>query len=194
VRVIKPWKSLLRAVGWICWLPFKRKARGTRCSQRVFGRICGGGGSQDHQLAPSRRSVGSWLRCFSLFFLKISNSSGHGAVFPLPGKQQAPAGAGCGGDESGAGDFNFFINDLDEELECTLSKFADDTELGGVVDTPAGCAAIQQDLDRLESWAERNLMRFNRGNCRVLHQYRLGWPCWRAALRRGTWVSWWTTG
>jgi len=39
--------------------------------------------------------------------------------------------------------FNFFINDMDEELECTLSKFADGTKLGGVADTLKGCAAVR---------------------------------------------------
>ena len=47
--------------------------------------------------------------------------------------------------------FYTFISNLDEGIESILSKFADDIKLGGVADTPEGCAAIQQDLDKLES-------------------------------------------
>ena len=60
--------------------------------------------------------------------------------------------------------------------------FFDYVHLGGVADIPEGCATIQQDLDKLQSWVERNLMRLNKGNCRVLY------------LRIRTWVFLWTTG
>jgi len=47
-----------------------------------------------------------------------------------------------------------------KRYESTLHKFATDAKLRGVADKAECCAVFQQNLDRLESWVERNLMRF----------------------------------
>ncbi|KAK4806711.1 hypothetical protein QYF61_027712 [Mycteria americana] len=63
-----------------------------------------------------------------------------------------------------------------------------------------GHAAIQRDLNRLEKWADRNLMQFSKGKRKVLpltrnnpmHQDKLGPTDWTAAWQKRPWGSWWT--
>jgi len=83
--------------------------------------------------------------------------------------------------------FNIFVSDMDSGIECTLSKFADDTKPCGVVDTPEGRDAIQRDLGRLERWTGVKLMKVNKAKYKVLHMG-LGNPKHRYRLG-GEWIE-----
>lgn len=62
------------------------------------------------------------------------------------------------------------------------------------------CGALQSDLDRLEKWANKNVMKFTKGKCEVLylgrnksmHQYRLGTGKQLCRIILG--AVWWTSG
>ncbi|KAJ7411314.1 rna-directed dna polymerase from mobile element jockey-like [Willisornis vidua] len=89
--------------------------------------------------------------------------------------------------------FNVLINDIECGIECSLSKFADDTRREAV-DLLEGRIGIQSGIDRLEERAHANLMKFNKSKCKVLYlgegnpryEYSLGEKWLKAALWRRT--------
>jgi len=62
----------------------------------------------------------------------------------------------------------FSISELDNKIECTLRKCADNTKLSGAGDTVEGRHVIQRNLEKLEKWIHMNL-RFNKAKYKVLH-------------------------
>ncbi|KAJ7402756.1 rna-directed dna polymerase from mobile element jockey-like [Pitangus sulphuratus] len=74
---------------------------------------------------------------------------------------------------------------MDSGIECTHSRFADDTELCGAANTLEKRDAIQRDPDRLERWAHVSLKKSSKAKCKVLHlgqgntkhKHRLGGEC-----------------
>lgn len=85
--------------------------------------------------------------------------------------------------------FNIFINDIEVEFEGTLSKAADDILLCDAVDTTERRNVTQRDLERLDKWTYKNLMRLNKTKCEVMSlgqgNRRYEKNSLRAALRDG---------
>lgn len=50
-----------------------------------------------------------------------------------------------------------------------ISKFADDTKVGGIVDSEDGCQELQQDIDRQGRRTQEWLLEFNSDKCDVLN-------------------------
>ncbi|XP_062894859.1 uncharacterized protein LOC134341044 [Mobula hypostoma] len=65
--------------------------------------------------------------------------------------------------------FTIYINDLDEGIKCSISKFVDDTKLGGCVSCEEDTKRMQGDLDRFGEWANSWQMQFNVDICEVIH-------------------------
>ncbi len=65
--------------------------------------------------------------------------------------------------------FIIFINDMPESVESFINMFADDAKLFAEVEDENQHAALQQDLEHLQTWAKKWQMVFNAGKCKVMH-------------------------
>ncbi|KAJ7422855.1 rna-directed dna polymerase from mobile element jockey-like [Willisornis vidua] len=69
--------------------------------------------------------------------------------------------------------FLFFFNKRERKVSLQEIHKAgihkDGTKLGGVVNTPEGFSVLQKDFNKLQGWAERNSLKFNKDKCMVLH-------------------------
>ena len=68
--------------------------------------------------------------------------------------------------------FVIFINLIDEVMATVtaiISKFADDTKIGKVVDSEVDCHKLQDDINKLLKWSSIWLMQFNDTKCKVMH-------------------------
>ena len=65
--------------------------------------------------------------------------------------------------------FLMYINDIEENLNSTVLKFADDTKVMKVIDNHHCHADLQNDIKGLEKWAKLWQMQFNVDKCKMMH-------------------------
>jgi len=64
--------------------------------------------------------------------------------------------------------FLAYINDLAQGISSDVRLFADDTIISRPIHSEQDALALQEDLNKLEAWGRRWLMRFHPGKCQVL--------------------------
>lgn len=64
--------------------------------------------------------------------------------------------------------FVIYINDLPDELHSTTLMFADDTKIYHIYDNQP-TDAVQLDLDKLQNWSDKWLLKFHPNKCKQLH-------------------------
>ena len=65
--------------------------------------------------------------------------------------------------------FIIYLNDMDQNISSSLSKFADDTKLGRIIGGPQDSQVLQNDLNKLYEWTVKWQMEFNVDKCKVLN-------------------------
>ena len=68
--------------------------------------------------------------------------------------------------------FTIFIDDINDEVLCEISKFADDTKLASRVNTLNDIRSVQRTLDKLVDCSNRRDMEFNVNKCGVMHKFK----------------------
>nr|VZH99819.1 unnamed protein product [Spirometra erinaceieuropaei] len=64
--------------------------------------------------------------------------------------------------------FLIYVDDAARDLDCEVAMFADDMKIWSVIRGPADEDRLQMNMNRLEEWSNRWLLRFNVAKCSIL--------------------------
>ena len=68
--------------------------------------------------------------------------------------------------------FLIFINSIEDDVNSTVLKFADDLKVFRIIEGKHDQEVLQADLDKLVEWSETWQMKFNLSKCNVMHMGR----------------------
>ena len=65
--------------------------------------------------------------------------------------------------------FLLYVNDIPSHVRCKIKLFADDTKIWNIIKTREDVRLLQEELEALEAWSDKWLVRFNLDKCHIMH-------------------------